>query len=303
MQGEVSCVGVLANLEKEKALPLCARLVPWLRARGVRVLLQPEVAAALPGSEAGVGVPEMAATAGFLMVLGGDGTLLSAARRAAAAGGVPLLGVNLGHLGFLTEIEEAELFAELPALLAGQYVVDERMLLECAIHGPEQASARHLAVNDVVVSKGPFARLVGMALVGTAGPVVRYRGDGIIISTPTGSTAYSLSAGGPVLHPQVQGILVTPICPHTFFSRPMMVDAGEHLRLDITADMGRPGRIDVVLTVDAQEGRELRPGEWVEVAVAPERVRLVRRRGWNFYEVLRQKLAEDDRMRPGDGDL
>ena len=303
MQGEVKRIGLLANLDKGHALPLCARLLSWLNGRGVEAWLLPEVAAALGGQTTAATMEDMARAARFLIVLGGDGTLLSAARRAAEHGGLPLLGVNLGHLGFLTELEEADLFTALPGLLAGQYEVDERMVLECGVHSDGAPPERFLAVNDVVVTKGPFARLIRLSVAAGAGPVVSYRGDGIIVSTPTGSTAYSLSAGGPVLHPQVQGILVTPICPHTFYSRPLLVAASERLRLDIHVTPGPRGQVDVALTVDAQEGRMLRPGEWVEVAAAGACARLIRRPGWNFYQVLRRKLAEDDRLglERGDG--
>lgn len=303
LQGEVRCVGVLANVDKDNALPVCARLLEWLRARRVEAMVPPELAAALPGAPPAVTMAEMAAAAGFLIVLGGDGTLLSAARRAAEHGALPILGVNLGHLGFLTELEEGDLLTALPDLLAGRYEIDERTILECAIHAEGAEPERFLAVNDIVVTKGPFARLIRLSLAADAGPVVSYRGDGMIVSTPTGSTAYSLSAGGPVLHPQVQGILVTPICPHTFYSRPLLVAASERLRLDIDVAPGSWGRVDVALTVDAQEGRMLRPGEWVEISAAAACARLVRRPGWNFYEVLRRKLAEDDRLglERGDG--
>lgn len=303
MQGEVRCVGLLANLEKGHALPLCARLLRWLADRGVQALLPAEVAGALGGGVPASTMEEMALAASFLIVLGGDGTLLSAARAASDHGGVPLLGVNLGHLGFLTEMEEGDLFTALPGLLTGGYEIDERMVLECSVHSEGTPPERFLAVNDVVVTKGPFARLIRLSVAAAAGPVVSYRGDGIIVSTPTGSTAYSLSAGGPVLHPQVQGILVTPICPHTFYSRPLLVAASEHLRLDVHVTPGPRGHVDVALTVDAQEGRMLRPGEWVEVSAAAACARLVRRPGWNFYQVLRRKLAEDDRMGSERGEL
>jgi len=231
-----------------------------------------------------------------ILVLGGDGTLLGAARRTAAYSPL-LLGVNLGHLGFLTELEESDVFAALPGILAGRYEVDERMMLACAICHPGRPDERFLALNDVVVSKGPFARLIDLRLsTGAAGGAVvaTYRGDGLIVSTPTGSTAYSLSAGGPVVDPQVDGILVTPICPHTFYSRPILLTVQQRLRLDVSVVPAGRGEADVVLTVDGQEGRRLQSGEFVEIAAAQERVRLLRRPRWNFYTVLRRKLAEQD---------
>jgi len=285
-------VALLANLDKPHALPLTVRLLDWLAQRGIEASVPAELAHALGGAAPAATFAEMAASAEFLLVLGGDGTLLSAARRGL---GLPLLGVNLGHLGFLTELEEADVFSALPALLAGQYELDERLMLECVVHGPAGGAEHYLALNDVVVAKGPFARLLRLTVAGAAGAIITYPGDGIIVSTPTGSTAYSLSAGGPVLHPQVQGVLVTPICPHTFYSRPMVLAVGERLAIRPEVAPGPRHLADVALTVDAQEGRPLVVGEWIEVGAAPLAARLVRRPGWNFHAVLRRKLAEDSR--------
>ncbi len=287
-------VGLLVNLDKPRGLPLAARLLAWLGAQGVEALVPPEVGAALGGGVRTAHVHQMAGV-DFLLVLGGDGTLLGAARRTAELG-LPLLGVNLGRLGFLTELEEAELASALPGLLAGEYELDERMMLSCAVHGPDGVAERYLALNDVVVAKGPFARLLRLTVSSGANTIVTYPGDGIIVATPTGSTAYSLSAGGPVLHPQVYGLIVTPICPHTFYSRPILVAPADGLRLEPEVAPGPRHLIDVALTVDAQEGRPMMPGEWVEVRVADARARLVRRPGWDFYQVLRRKLAEDGRV-------
>lgn len=293
MQGEITSVGLLVNIDKPRALDLAATLLHWLAGRGVRAWVTPEAALALGGKQHTAVVPDMCREASFLMVLGGDGTLLGAARRTSPFSPL-LLGINLGRLGFLTEIEEADVFAALPPVLRGEFEVDERMMLSCAICHAEHAPERYVALNDVVVAKGPFARLIGLHLAADGAVVATYRGDGIIASTPTGSTAYSLSAGGPVLHPQVNGILVTPICPHTFYSRPMVLDTHQSLRLDIALADARHGEADVALTVDAQEGRRLRAGEWLEIAAAHERVRLLRRPGWNFHTVLRRKLAEQE---------
>lgn len=299
MAQAVSRIGLLVNLEKPRGLPLVARLLAWLRAQGVEALVSPEVSAALGGGVRSASVGQMAG-ADFLMVLGGDGTLLGAARRTAHLG-LPLLGVNLGRLGFLTELEEGDLATALPGLLAGEYVLDERMMLQCAVHGPLGPGECYLALNDVVVAKGPFARLLRLTVSSGDNTIVTYPGDGIIVATPTGSTAYSLSAGGPVLHPQVSGFVVTPICPHTFYSRPLLVSPVEGLRLRPEVAPGPRHLVDVALTVDAQEGRPLVAGEWVEVRVADVRAKLVRRPGWDFYQVLRRKLAEDGRV-AADGD-
>ena len=287
-------VGIWMNPQKARARPLALTLANWLEGRGHEVAVPPWVSD-LVGPRVQIATPDvLGERVGLLVVLGGDGTLLGAARQTSAAA-PPLLGVNLGHLGFLTEVEEAELFTALPGILDGEYSLDERMMLECEVHGAGRPVERWRALNDVVLTKGPFARLLRLRVGVDDREVVSYPGDGIIISTPTGSTAYSLSAGGPVLHPHVDGILVSPICPHTLYSRPLLLSAGERLVLRTDSDQG-PTRVDVALTVDAQEGRALVPGEWVEVAASPQRARLVRRPGWNFYAVLRRKLAEDDRL-------
>ncbi len=230
----------------------------------------------------------------MIIVLGGDGTLLSAARQTAASG-TPLLGVNVGHLGFLTELEQDDLYAELPKILAGEGELDERMMLACETHRPGAASQRYLALNDVVVAKGPFARIIQLRVSTDRAVAASYLGDGVIVSTPTGSTAYSLSAGGPVLHPEVQEIILTPICPHSFSSRPLIVSSQHRLKLEVVADPeAEAGPTDIALAVDAQEGRTLAPGETIDVYAAPERTHLVRRPGWCFYDVLHRKLAEGE---------
>ncbi len=298
MPGAVRRGGVLVHVDKSGALPLTARLVAWLQARAVEVTVLPEVGSALGGGVSVSLLPELASQCGLVVVLGGDGTLLGAARRTASYAPA-LLGVNLGRLGFLTELEQAELFAELPGILTGRFEIDERAMLAAVVRGGGSEAQTYLALNDVVVTKGPFSRLMRLCVRSGGREVAAYPGDGIILSTPTGSTAYALSAGGPILHPQVHGILITPICPHSFYARPTVVGAGERLRVEVSPVAGPRGPVDVALTVDAQEGRSLQPGEWVDVSTAPQRARLVRRPGWNFYEVLRGKLADGGNR--GDG--
>ncbi len=286
----VQTAGLVLNLGKAKAVALAQGLVVWLQKRGVAVVVPPEF---VDRSPAGVTVAEpalMGARVDMIIVLGGDGTLLSAARRTASHR-VPLLGVNVGHLGFLTEFENEDLFAELPAVLAGEYTLDERMMLACETTSAE----RYLALNDVVVAKGPFARLIRLRVSSGTHCIADFFGDGVILATPTGSTAYSLSAGGPVLAPQVQGIVVTPICPHSFYSRPIVVSSNQRLRLEVLADAEPdPAITDIALAVDAQVGRALAVGETLEVFAALETTPLVRRPDWSFYDVLRRKMAEGE---------
>lgn len=300
-------VGIISNLEKPEAVVLARRLVDWLAARGVTPVIPQSLAVHLGRScESPGGAPWMhdLTKADFITVLGGDGTLLKAARQTSTLG-KPLLGVNLGRLGFLTEIEADELFDEMEVFLEGKYVVEERNMLRARVYPvppgaagliPElpwrDLPARHsaLALNDVVITKGTFARMILLDTYLDGSYVATYPADGLIVSTPTGSTAYSLSAGGPLVNPTLDVVIVTPICPHTFYSRPMVISKNEKLTIRVRAE----GQ-ETTLTFDGQEGYLLDPGaEEVEIALADEVARLMRKPGWNFYEVLRRKMKEGD---------
>lgn len=285
-------VGLFPNLDKPQALALAGRLVAWLAARGVGAVCPPWV----EGLEGAEPRPpgDWGGEVAFAVVLGGDGTLLKAARALAGAG-VPMLGVNVGHLGFLTEVEASSLFQRLPAVLAGEYRLDERAMLAAAVLEGGRPRERLLALNDVVVSVAPYARL-GLLSVSVSGSLLgRYPADGVIVATPTGSTAYSLAAGGPIVAPDLDVLLVTPVCPHTFYARPTVIAKQDSVR--IRAERSPEG---AVLTADGQERRRLKPGQEVVVAVAGEVARLVRAPGWDFFQVLRRKLSEGPREREGE---
>jgi NAD+ kinase len=224
----------------------------------------------------------------LLIVLGGDGTLLSMAR-AVGDLGVPLLGVNLGGLGFLTATTLEEMPAALEAVLVGRMVVDERMLLTVRVRRNGQPLCEYVALNDVVITKSAMSRIIDLAVAVEGQHATAYRADGLIISTPTGSTAYSLSAGGPILFPTMDGIVLTPICSHTLTNRPIVLPS--HLRVEVTllADQ------EVMATVDGQIGVNLRVRDTVEVVKAGGRVRLVRFPHKDFFSVLRTKLKWGER--------
>ncbi|MBX5476555.1 MAG: NAD(+)/NADH kinase [Clostridia bacterium] len=279
-------VAVLVNADKPRAIEVAGRLASWLRERQVEPLTTPELASVVPGAAAAD--PARWGDASFAVVLGGDGTLLQAARQLTPHG-VPLLGVNFGHLGFLTELEATELFERLPDFLAGRYLIDERSLLGARILGQDERPPR-LAFNDAVISRVPFSRLLQLEVFADDDPVSTYLADGLIVATPTGSTAYSLAAGGPVLDPSLKALVVTPICAYSFGSRPIVVPAERRIRIRLAG----PAR-DVVLTLDGQDSRSLETGQTVEVAIVEPRVRLLRSPGWNFYSVLRRKWAEGAR--------
>ncbi len=279
-------LGIIANRVRDEGLAVARPLISWLRARGVRVTPEPTLARDL-GEEAvdtrrwpGLGMD-------FIMVLGGDGTLLGAARSMHRLD-LPLLGVNLGRLGFLTEIELNDLYHVLPHFLEGEYDEDQRHFMRATVFRGEETVEDFLALNDMVIGKGSFSRMVDVRAWVDGSLMGAYRADGIILSTATGSTAYSLSAGGPVIHPELKVLVVTPVCPHSFYARPVVLSHDQVVRIrgDYRHHDGKP-----LLTVDGRQGRELLEGDAVEARLSDRTVTLLRHRGWNFYEVLRRKFS------------
>lgn len=225
----------------------------------------------------------------LLITLGGDGTLLRGARLAAPYG-VPVLGLNLGHLGFLTALAPAELEEGLAAVLEGQVTLDERMVLETrAVAADGSLHGASFALNDAVLHRGGVARMIRMAVHAHGEEVGTYSADGIILATPTGSTAYSLSAGGPIVAPAVDCIIATPICPHTLAVRPLVLSAAE----TVTVEVLSPSE-ELILTIDGQVGAVLTPGDRLVVSRAPTPLRLVRFPGQTFFSTLRRKLRWGD---------
>lgn len=227
----------------------------------------------------------------MLATLGGDGTLLRGARLAGPAG-VPVLGVNLGRLGFLTAVSLDRLSEALEAIKAGRHVIEERMALEVAVEAAPPDS--YYALNDAVLHKGGFARTAIFRVLVNGEEAGRYAADGVIVATPTGSTAYSLSAGGPILEPTVRALVVTPICPHTLAARSLVVPADARVALEVLGPSD-----EFMLTLDGQVGRQLRSGERVAVRPAGSPVRLVRLPGQSFYETLQRKLTRIEPGEPG----
>lgn len=283
---EPTGMGLVVHLEKEGAVSLSHQVVRWARERGARVVLPPAEAEALGYPELGLPYPAWRDRVRFALVLGGDGTLLSAARSLSPAG-VPLVGVNLGRLGFLTTLEPDNLFPQLDRLWRGEGRVEARMMLAAEIVREGRMGSRLLALNDVVIAKGPFARMVHVQAAVDGKVVATYPADGLIVATPTGSTAYSLSAGGPVIAPDVDAVVITPICPHALAARSLVVSPSSEITVQV---LGHP--VQTLLTADGQQGEELRAGDVVVVHRAPEPARLLRLGGGNFFEVLTSKLAE-----------
>ena len=279
-------VGIVAHPGYEALAATLAHVQAFAQARGINLLLEPPLLSLLPGAAAweSQDVP----TLDLLLTLGGDGTLLRGAR-VVAAHEVPVLGVNFGHLGFLTSASPDELEAALDGVLAGTLRVDSRMMLQVRTESQDGTPrSSHLALNDAVL-KGGVARVIRLRMYAHGEEVGTYSADGIILATPTGSTAYSLSANGPIVSPLVDCILATPICPHTLAVRPLILPPDERVTIDVLDPSP-----ELILTIDGQEGATLVPGDRLVVSRAAARVQLLRSPGHAFFPTLRRKLHWGD---------
>jgi NAD+ kinase len=274
-------VAVVAKVTSREAARTAQEIADWLERRGLEVAL--DEATARPSGRAQGPLFRPDDPGDLVIVLGGDGTLLSIARTLPS--GTPILGVNLGNLGFLTEIGRAELYPSLVEVLAGRYELEDRALLDVELRRAGRGVATYRALNDAVIAKSALARIIELTLEVDGRLVATFRSDGLIISTPTGSTAYSLSAGGPVAAPQLPVTVLTPICPHTFSLRPVVIPDSSLVEVTLVTQ-----REEVYLTLDGQEGTSLGYRDTVRATRSAGRVRLVKTSGRTFYDNLRGKL-------------
>ncbi|MHB1421488.1 MAG: NAD(+)/NADH kinase [Bacillota bacterium] len=277
---------LITNFEKPEAIQLALDLIDWLGQQGIALMVPESQARPLGCPQLGRSKTEINSQAECLLVLGGDGTLLNAARKAAAVG-TPILGINLGQLGFLTEIEVPDLYDDLEKLLRDEYHIEERMMLQATVLRNGQVACQFQALNDVVVTKGAFSRMVRLETYVNSEFIATYPADGLIIASPTGSTAYSLSAGGPIVSPDVELMLLTPICPHSLYARPMVIAHQHQIRVILRSEPA-----DVMLTIDGQHGFKLEKDDEITITRAACSTRLIRLKGRSFYEVMREKLRE-----------
>ena len=282
-------IGIVAKTDRHEARTVVPALLEWCLARGLSPLCEKETAGLCPEvAVASARKSELAAQVDLLLVLGGDGTLLSMARLIGDLS-VPILGVNLGGLGFLTALPVDELFPALEAYLEGGLVIEERMMLAASVSRQGERLSEYVALNDMVITKSAMSRIIRLEVAVDDQIATSYRADGLIISTPTGSTAYCLSAGGPIVFPTMDAVVLTPICSHTLTNRPIVLPASQPIAVTLLTDQ------DVMLTADGQVGFALKPWDTVEIRRASSRTRLLRFPQKHFFSVLRTKLKWGER--------
>lgn len=276
--------GILVNKGKPKARVVLKELVLLLEKRGVVVCLEPEIAESIARTDLSLAVDRFPDVVEIVFVLGGDGTLLGVARRFADSN-IPILGFNLGNLGFLSEAEPDSLSTAVDRILSGDYYIEERLMLDAEVVRDGKVLEKNVALNDVGIAKGSFSRMITGTVYMDGVYLGTYSGDGLIVSTPTGSTAYSLSCGGPIVWPGVQCILLTPICPHTLTARPMVLPADSTLEIRVSAT-----HRDLGVTIDGQLGYRLKVDDVIRVAKSQNFTHLIKWEERDFFEVVRKKL-------------
>ena len=280
-------IGILTKPKFPEVKATLQSVVTWLRARHIDVILD-VTSAMLLGEQGGLQKTQLASRADVLLVLGGDGTMLNAARLAGERG-IPILGVNMGGLGFLTEVHLDNLYPSLDRVFANDFVLDERLMLKTHVHRHGETVAQGVVLNDVVISKGTLARMIELKIAIQGQFVTNLRGDGLIISSPTGSTAYSLSAGGPIINPAVRSLMLTPICPHTLAHRPLIVP--DNVEVEVTLTSKDDG---AMATLDGQVGIAMVQGDTAVINASEHRTQLIRFPESHYYDVLREKLKWGD---------
>jgi NAD+ kinase len=277
-------IGIISRPRRSNLSEVAPPLLAWLEARGIHVTYDQETASSLPQPSEGRSREQVAAASDLLLVLGGDGTLLAAAR-VAAPRGIPILPINMGSLGFLTSFMLEELYPALDDILAGRLTISERVMLHAELERGDKILDKQTVLNEVVINKGALARMIELELSIDQQFVCRYRADGLIVASPTGSTAYSLSAGGPIVHPSVESFIITPICPHTLSDRPVVVGDTSVIEVKLSA-----GTESVFLTLDGQKGIPLQATDRVRVTRAQQLLKLIQTPNKSYFEILRNKL-------------
>ena len=280
-------IGIIGKTGVSEAADMVKGLLPWLREKGCTMFVDSETAALLKME--GSPRSQIPALADIIVVLGGDGTMLSVARLVGEKG-TPILGVNIGGLGFLTAVHKDEVYEVLEKVLSEECSVEERIMLTACVLRQSECIAEYIVVNDVVVNKGALARIIDLETYIEHNYVATFKADGLIVSTPTGSTAYALSAGGPILYPTLNSIVLAPICPHTLTNRPIVLP--DNMLIEIIL---RSRNEDVFLTIDGQVGFSLRQGDIVEVKKSQYKAKFFIPCERDYFAILRTKLKWGER--------
>jgi NAD+ kinase len=292
---EIQTVGIISKPRKPELVDLMPPLVAWLEQRSIRMLLDRETAGSIDPelrarlADAVIARGELVARCDLIIVLGGDGTLLAAARHVRAEA-VPILAVNLGSLGFLTAVTIDELYESLEQILKGKHQIDCRKMLQIQVVRAGGEAVTYHALNDAVLNKGAISRILDFETYVDGQFLNLFKADGLIVSTPTGSTAYCLAAGGPIVYPAVEAFIITPICSHTLTNRPLVVSDRSRIEVVLKTEAE-----SVFLTVDGQVGLALHSGDRIVCELSESRIHLVRPAKKEFYEVLRNKLKWGER--------
>jgi NAD+ kinase len=281
-------IGIYAKKNQPDAIALAGEITAWLESRGMEVYPDADLASNMEGVRGypGKSIPAMV---DLIIVLGGDGTLISVARQVGNLN-TPILGVNLGSLGFLTEVTLDEIYPVLEQVVRREFTTTSRMMLEAIVRRGEEEINRYQVLNDVVINKGALARIIDMEAWVDENYLTTFKADGLIIATPTGSTAYNLAAGGPIIYPDLHCLVISPICPHTLTNRPIIVSDEAVIRIEVKFQDE-----DVVFTADGQVGMPLHGGDVVEVRRSKNSTQLVRSPFKNYFQVLRTKLRWGER--------
>ena len=281
-------IGIIGKTSKKETFDVAKQVCRWLEGRNVEVYVESELGERIGHTRcvSSIQLPEFVDK---ILVFGGDGTFLSVARLACKYD-VPIIGINLGGLGFLTEIALEELYPTMELILSGKYEIEERDMLHATIQRGSEKLGNYIVLNDIVINKGAVARMIDLATYINGSHVTTFKADGIILSTPTGSTAYSLSAGGPIVYPTLPLTIITPICPHTLTDRPLVVSNETVVRVKLLTDTS-----DMYLTLDGQVGVNLKMGDIVEIKKANTSVKLIRSPFRDYFTILRTKLMWGER--------
>jgi NAD+ kinase len=281
---KIKKVGIIANSSKESAVDYTCRLVDWLRDRDVEVYLEEEIAEKA-GMSPGVTRKDLAACVDIIVVFGGDGTLLMASRSVHGPD-VPIVGINLGGFGFMTVVNLNEIFSAMESILSGGCKVSKRMMLDAVIEREDEADIKHSVLNDVVITRGDLSGMINLKTYVDDNYLTTFKADGLIISTPTGSTAYSLSAGGPIVHPALNSMIINPICPHTLTNRPIMLPPEAVIKIVLKNEDEM-----ATVTFDGQLSHELTISDTVHVMRSKDYVTLIDSPHHDYLEIVRTKLG------------